>query len=242
MRLLWQDSAGQKVLRDEANGSSSDPGPLCHRCPAGFYPSGGSRVSLDQATDREGWTEVAGNYRAPSGAVRVVVELHLQWAPLGKIVWSDITLLHESARGPQSPPGRGALSAAAGKTPAENCRCSRRLIADAARQKADLVVLPETLTYFGTGLSFAECAESIPGPSTEYFGALARKHNLYIVAGLIERDGHLIYNVAVLLMPGRKGGAANTARSVCRARKSSAGSCRRATNTRSSDTRFGKLG
>jgi predicted amidohydrolase len=47
----------------------------------------------------------------------------------------------------------------------------------------------------------AECAEPIPGPSTDYFAQLAKKHDLYLVAGLIERDGHLIYNVAVLIGP-----------------------------------------
>src|SRR5205807_4438969 len=30
---------------------------------------------------------------------------------------------------------------------------------------------------------------------------LARQHGLHIVVGLVERDGHLIYNVAVLLGP-----------------------------------------
>jgi predicted amidohydrolase len=44
-------------------------------------------------------------------------------------------------------------------------------------------------------------AEPIPGPSTEFFGALARRHQLYLVVGLVERDAHLIYNVAVLLGP-----------------------------------------
>jgi hypothetical protein len=33
---------------------------------------------------------------------------------------------------------------------------------------------------------------------------LARELNLYIVAGLIERDGHLVYNVAALLGPDRR--------------------------------------
>ena len=50
----------------------------------------------------------------------------------------------------------------------------------------------------------ADCAEPIPGPSTEYFGKLAKKHDLYIVAGLLERDGHLVYNVAVLIGPDGK--------------------------------------
>ena len=46
--------------------------------------------------------------------------------------------------------------------------------------------------------------EPVPGPSTEYFGGLAKKHDLYIVAGLLEREGHLVYNVAVLLGPDGK--------------------------------------
>lgn len=83
----------------------------------------------------------------------------------------------------------------------DNCRKFEPLIAEAARQKADLVVLPETLTFYGLGRSFLDVAEPIPGPSTEYFGELAKKHNLYIVAGLVEREGHLIYNVSVLLNP-----------------------------------------
>jgi predicted amidohydrolase len=57
------------------------------------------------------------------------------------------------------------------------------------------------LTFFGRKLTFAECAESVPGPSTEYFGTLAKKHDLYIVAGLLERVGHKVYNVAALIGP-----------------------------------------
>ena len=30
---------------------------------------------------------------------------------------------------------------------------------------SDLVVLPETLTYFGLGKSYADCAEPVPGPA-----------------------------------------------------------------------------
>src|SRR4029079_12367995 len=86
-------------------------------------------------------------------------------------------------------------------TPEDNCKMFEPLIAQAVAKKADLVVLPETLTQTGLGKSYAEVAEAIPGPSTEYFASLAKKHNLYIVAGLVERDAHLIYNVAVLLGP-----------------------------------------
>jgi predicted amidohydrolase len=131
-----------------------------------------------------------------------VVELHLQWAPGGKVCWSGITLTETAA-----PPPRIVRLAAVhfrpqgGKTPQGNCRLYEPLIAEAARRKADLVVLGETLTYYGLGKAFAGVAEPVPGPSTAYFGELAQRHNLYVVAGLVERAGHLLYNVAVLIGP-----------------------------------------
>jgi predicted amidohydrolase len=59
---------------------------------------------------------------------------------------------------------------------------------------ADLIVLPELVT-FGRGASDAGAAESIPGPSTAFFGALAHKHGVHLVPGLLERDGDRICNV-----------------------------------------------
>ena len=95
----------------------------------------------------------------------------------------------------------------AGKTPEEKRTQFAPFIAEAARRKADLVVLPETLTYYNTGLTPAETAEPVPGPSTQYFAELAKQHGLYIVAGLFEKDAHRVYNVAVLLTPeGKLGG------------------------------------
>jgi len=145
---------------------------------------------------------VAGVYRAPSKATKAIVELHLRWAPGGTIEWSGPTFAETKAPEPRivrlaavhfQPRG--------GKTPMDNCKMFETHIAEAARQKADLVVLGETITYVGLGKSFADVAEAIPGPSTEYFCALAKKYSIHIVVGLVERDGHLIYNVAVLIGP-----------------------------------------
>ena len=88
-----------------------------------------------------------------------------------------------------------------GKSPQDKPPQFAPLIAQAAKQKADLVVLPETLTYYGTGLKMHECAEPVPGPSTAFFGLLAKQHRLHIVAGLIEQEGPAMYNVAVLIGP-----------------------------------------
>src|SRR5262249_22274493 len=153
----------------------------------------------------DGWTEVSDTYLAPSNAARAVVELHLRWAPRGRVEWSGVSLA-ETAPPPER---KGRLAAIhfrppGGKTPMDNCRIVEPLIADAARQRADLVVLPETLTFYGLGKSFNDVAEPVPGPSTDYFGELAKKSDMYIVAGLVERDRSLIYNVAVMLGPDGK--------------------------------------
>ena len=66
------------------------------------------------------------------------------------------------------------------------------------------MVLGECLTLAGNGLKPEDVAEPVPGPSTAYFGQLARQHDFYIVAGLYERAGHLIYNTAALVGPDGK--------------------------------------
>jgi predicted amidohydrolase len=193
VRLLWLNEKGERVEEDRTVVKAYLPS--LHGPAEAEHP-------FDHATDAQGWTEVADRYRAPAAATQARVELHLQWAPQGRIEWSDVAL-----REIPPPQGRKVRLAtvhfrpADGKTPAEKCRLFAPLIAEAARQGADLVVLPETLTYYGTRGTPADVAEPIPGPSVAYFAELARKHNIYIVVGLYERSGHLVYNVAVLLGP-----------------------------------------
>lgn len=191
-RVLWQDDKGQAVYVDPPQESPSTKG----------LPRAEPEYPRDLATSALGWTEVAGHYRAPSKATKALVELHLRWAPGGRIEWSDVSFTESTP--PKSRPVRLAavhFQPRGGKSPMDNCKMFEPHIAEAAKQKADLVVLGETITYVGLGKSFADVAENIPGPSTEYFCALAKKHNIHIVVGLVERDGHLIYNVAVLIGP-----------------------------------------
>jgi predicted amidohydrolase len=194
----------------------------------------------DKGTDSDGWTEVSDTYLAPSAATQAVVELTVRWAPRGKIEWSEVTLQETSP-----PSGRNVRLAAvhfipAGKSPAANCEQFAPLIDEAARRKSDLVVLPETLTQTNTGKKYVDCAEPVPGPSTDYFGLLAKEHNLYIVAGLIERDAHLIYNVAVLLGPDGK--IAGKYRKVCLPRGEVSEGVAPGNEYPVFQTRFGKVG
>jgi predicted amidohydrolase len=193
VRIVWLDDAGQRV--PETRGTVD-------RYLNTFTAMAEAEHPADGETDASGWTEVSDIYQAPQKAAKARVELHLMWAANAAVEWSDVSFSQVSP-----PPRRTARLATihfqprSGSTPLEKCEQFAPFLEEAGRQKADLVVLGETLTYYAAGRTPAECAEPIPGPSTEYFGQFAKKHNMYIVAGLYERAEHLVYNVAVLIGP-----------------------------------------
>jgi predicted amidohydrolase len=233
-RVIWQDSQGKMVPTDQPIGGTYLKG---NTSPAPAEPE----YPADGATDSRGWTEVTQTYHTPKAATQALVELHLQWAPNGRVEWSNLSLAQTEPPAPR----KVRLAAVhfrpmAGSTPEDKRRQFEPLIADAARQRADLIVLPETLTYYRTGKTFDQVAEPIPGPSTEYFGGLAKQHNLYIVAGLVERADHLIYNVAVLLGPDGK--VAGKYRKVCLPRTEVSAGIAPGNEYPVFNTRFGKLG
>ncbi|GIX04775.1 MAG: hypothetical protein KatS3mg114_0644 [Planctomycetaceae bacterium] len=203
-RIVWRDDRGQAVPHDEPavagylKGWKSQAEP---EYPQDQEPSQSASSTASTGEHAGEWIEVRGVYRAPQQATQAILELHGLWAAGGVIAWSQVNWQPIEA-----PAGRRVRLAAVhhrpqGKSPSENRREFAPLVAQAAAQHADLVVLGETLTYYGTGLSFAECAEPIPGPSTEEFTAWARQHQLYIVAGLVERADHQLFNTAVLVGP-----------------------------------------
>lgn len=43
--------------------------------------------------------------------------------------------------------------------------------------------------------------ESIPGPSTDYLSSVCKDLGVFVVFGMLERDGDKFYNAAVLIGP-----------------------------------------
>lgn len=74
----------------------------------------------------------------------------------------------------------------------------------AALDAPDVVCLPETFTGLGrSGEEWFGSAETVPGPTTEALGAVARRHRMYVICPILERRGDRVFNAAVLL--GRDG-------------------------------------
>jgi predicted amidohydrolase len=78
-------------------------------------------------------------------------------------------------------------------------------IAEAARNGAQVIVLPEALTLGWTHPSALVEAGPVPGgTSCARLAECARARSVYVCAGLVERAGEIIYNSAVLLDPAGK--------------------------------------
>ncbi|MDG3002439.1 carbon-nitrogen hydrolase family protein [Paludisphaera mucosa] len=230
--IRWQDADGRAVPLDE---------PAVSGYLRGATPMAETEFPASRPADASGWAEVVETYLAPSRATRAVVQLHLRWARDGEVRWREATLSETTAPAPRTVRLAAVhFKPSGGRTPEDNRRMYAPLVAEAARRKADLVVLGETLTYPGLGLKYHEAAEPVPGPSTEYFGRLAKEHGLYLVPGLLERDGNLVYNVAVLIGP--DGALIGKYRKTCLPRGEVDGGITPGSDYPVFSTRFGKVG
>jgi len=99
----------------------------------------------------------------------------------------------------------GGLRVALAQIPVEdgNLEQNMRLAGDAARQaasqKADLLSLPEAADWGWLYQQARRDALPIPGRYTDFLAGVAKRHQMWIVAGCLERDGEKVYNSAVIL-------------------------------------------
>jgi predicted amidohydrolase len=215
-RLLWLDARGKQIGQAEYPETSSQPG-------------------------KDGWTAVRGIYQAPAETAQARLELHLRWTAGGEVVWRKAGLTETRPAVPRKVRLAAVHHRPRGsKSPQQNLEQFARLVEEAARQKADIVCLPEGITVVGTGQKYADVAEPVPGPSTKFLGEHARKHRLYVVAGLYERDGKAIYNTSVLL--DRDGQLAGRYRKVCLPREEIDGGITPGKDYPVFDTDFGRVG
>jgi predicted amidohydrolase len=172
-RLDWQDARGARVA----------------------WPDYGYRTTTEGA-----WRRVTLEAPAPEGASAVEVQLRLQNAPRGTVYWDDLRLEEIRDPGP-----RRVRVAGVNLRPRETGSAEasvRAFVSLATRQVpdgTDVILLPEGMTEVGTGRTYVEVSEPVPGPTTAALGELARRKGAYVVAGLYEREGAAVYNTAVLI-------------------------------------------
>lgn len=152
------------------------------------------------AAESNGWKVVELRTTAPDKSEAVKVQLGFGFAADAEIEWKDVAL--EEAGGGAGRVvrtvtifhrPRGTKSAAASVE--QFCDLARR----AAVHKPDVICLPEGITVVGTGQSYWQVGEPLQGPTAARLGSLARELHSYVVAGIYERKGELLYNTAVLI-------------------------------------------
>ncbi len=174
---------------------------------------GAGRPDYAYKLERAGeWSRLTVEAPAPPEAATAVIELRLAFAPQAKVWWDDVSF--ESIAEPASRPVRVSsvnLRPDAG-TPEGNLEEFAALIEREVPRGVDVILLPEAVTLVRTGRTHVDVAAPVPGPHTEHLGRMARSKSAYLVAGVLERDGALVYNTAVLL--DREGNLAGKYRKV----------------------------
>jgi predicted amidohydrolase len=86
-----------------------------------------------------------------------------------------------------------------GGAPDANLDRAVEMIRKAAAARCDVVVLPECLDLGWTWPEARALAAPIPGDRSNRLAANAKKHGIWVAAGLTERDTDKVYNSAVLV-------------------------------------------
>jgi predicted amidohydrolase len=215
-RIIWQDDQGKVVGQAE-------------------YPA------TNRKTYDDGWRVIEQIYKVPEHTETARIELIYRWDADGTVRFGGFSF--EAT----NDPGKRIVRLASihfrpnnTKGARDNLHHCSKYLEMAAEQEADIVCLPEAITLVGTGKSYVEASEPVPGKTTEYLGEIARRHSMYIVAGLLEREGDAVYNTSVLL--DREGDLAGKYRKVCLPREEIEGGITPGNALPVFETDFGRIG
>ncbi|MCX7872028.1 MAG: carbon-nitrogen hydrolase family protein [Verrucomicrobiae bacterium] len=172
-RLEWLDSNGNGVMPPE--------------------------YALDSAVHGE-WKKVEYVCHAPDNATMLDIQLSLGFSNNSTVWWDEISIVEIE----KMPERKVAVATVyyrprGSKSPSDSVEQFCNLVETNAPDKLDFVCLPEGITVVGTGKTYVDVSEQIPGPTTDRLGRLAQKIGAYIVAGIYEKEKNLVYNTAVLI-------------------------------------------
>jgi predicted amidohydrolase len=136
---------------------------------------------------------------APDGADAARLSLEVKWPLGGSVLFKQVSVRAAPAPVPRKVKVGTVYLRPRRSTPEKNLRLWCEQIDAAGKLGLDIVCLGEAVTIVGTSATIEDCAEPIPGPVTGKLGEAARRNNIWVVAGLTELDGDIIYNTAVLL-------------------------------------------
>lgn len=147
---------------------------------------------------------------APEGVHQLVIRSTLRWTASGKVTWEQPQVrLAETALVARPPVKVSVVTGRQSQRQGlkftriqDNIDFYGKLIENACeRDHPQLVLLPEVALQFGVPGDALDNAVPAPGPETDAFAAIAKKHHTRIALGMYERNGDAVHNSVVLIGP-----------------------------------------
>ena len=160
-----------------------------------LHPAG----MLVRATSGENEMQFADVLVAPQDADGARIYLEFKWPRGGSVLWKKVSLRPSAPPTPRRVKIGTVYLRPQNSTPQHNLELFAAQVDAAGALDLDIVCLSESLAMVGTGATVRDVAEPIPGPATQWLGEAARRNGIWVVAGLTECDGDVLYNTAVLL-------------------------------------------
>ncbi|MBN2592451.1 MAG: carbon-nitrogen hydrolase family protein [Sedimentisphaerales bacterium] len=136
---------------------------------------------------------------APDDADSARLSLGVKWPRGGLVLWKSVSMQPAPAPEPRKVKVGTVYLRPRNSTPQKNLKLWCEQIDDAGKLGLDIVCLGEAILAVGTSAPMKDRAQPIPGPISEVLAEAAKRNKIWIVAGLTELDGEIVYNTAVLL-------------------------------------------
>jgi len=136
---------------------------------------------------------------APENADSARLSLEVKWPRGGLVLWKSVSMQPAPTPEPRKVKVGTVYLRPRNSTPEKNLKLWCEQIDAAGKLGLDIVCLGEAITSVGTSATLKDLAEPIPGPVSEALAEVAKRNKIWVVAGLTELDGEIVYNTAVLL-------------------------------------------
>lgn len=136
---------------------------------------------------------------APENSDGARLSLTVKWPRGGSVLWKSVSMQPAPMPELRKVKVGTVYLRPRNSTLQKNLKLWCEQIDAAGKLRLDIVCLGEAILAVGTPAKLKDRAQPIPGPFSKVLAEAARRNNIWVVAGLTELDGDIVYNTAVLL-------------------------------------------
>jgi len=136
---------------------------------------------------------------APDDADSARLSLEVKWPRGGLVLWKNVSMQPAPTPEPRKVRVGTVFLRPRNSTLQKNLKLWCEQIDAAGKLGLDIVCLGEAILAVGTPATIKDRAQPIPGPVSDVLAQAAKRNKIWVVAGLTELDGDVVYNTAALL-------------------------------------------